>query len=398
MLCGATGIPISAPPCSGPASVEITTFASAAWLPGFSRNSWMRARLCWPAPTNQKSVPGLSHRADGMSPVATCSTSSPRAIDPLAWTTTPPWAATVLTDWLPDGADAAERVELTARTRARDSCPGLVTRCSGWALAAPPRRLTSACPCPAVAGAATSATAVVVELATPADGHARITDVAAALCGGGTCLPAPSEVVRPKAVSAYTAPSTTTTASGTRTRLAVTLFTSPSLLGHAEAQRPSQALRRRWRTRPCRWACGAGAAAAAREPRRRWAARRAAARRPAARHRPVPGPGWTGHRGRASRPGSCARHVQLAHRAVGRRPAPHLGPGPGRSPPGHDPAQARGPAARGAAPCHTPAARQCPGPCHTPAARLAQGHSPACRHRLAPSRTRAAHRGPAPCH
>src|SRR4029077_15081206 len=105
---------------------EISTFASAGWLPGFGRNSWMRDRLCWAGPMNQKLVPGLSHRADGMPPVATCSTSSPRAIDPLAWTTTPPWAVTVLTGWLPDGADAAGRGGPTARRGARASWPAVV--------------------------------------------------------------------------------------------------------------------------------------------------------------------------------------------------------------------------------------------------------------------------------
>ena len=58
-----------------------------------------------PGPTNQKSVPGLTQRAVGTPPV-TCSTSRPRAIDPLAWTTTPPWTAKVGTGWPLDEADA----------------------------------------------------------------------------------------------------------------------------------------------------------------------------------------------------------------------------------------------------------------------------------------------------
>src|SRR5215831_14251622 len=302
--------------------------------------------------------------------------------------TTPPWAATVLTGWLPDGADAAVCVAPTARTGARDNCPGLVTLCSGWVLAAPPRRFTSASPCPAVAGAATSATPLVAELAMPADGHARITDVAGALRGGGACLPAPSEAVRPKAARAYTAPSTRTTPSGTRILLAVRLFTSQSLLGRAEAQRPSQALRCRPRTRPCHLAGGAGAAAAAREPRRRRAFGRAALRRLIPHRPPGRGTGRTGNPGRASRFGSCGRRAPPAHREAGRRPAPHHDPEPGRSPPGHDPVRARGPAARGRARGHTPAARH----------QLARCRTPAAQHRPERCHTPAAHRGPAACH
>jgi len=107
MLCGGTAMPVSGLPCSGPASVEISTFAAAGWLPAFTRNSWMRATLCCPGPTNQKSVPGLSHRANGMPPALICSTSSPRAIDPLAWTTTPPCAGTVGIGEPPDALGAA---------------------------------------------------------------------------------------------------------------------------------------------------------------------------------------------------------------------------------------------------------------------------------------------------
>jgi hypothetical protein len=107
MLCGATVMPVSGVLCSGPASVKASTFASAVWLPAFTRYSWMRARPCWPGPTNQKSVPGLSHRAAGMPSAPICSTSSPRAIDPLAWTTTPPCIVTVGTGRLPGVAVAA---------------------------------------------------------------------------------------------------------------------------------------------------------------------------------------------------------------------------------------------------------------------------------------------------
>ena len=44
----------------------------------------MLATECGPGPTNQKSVPGLSQRAVGSPPAPVCSTSSARAIDPVA--------------------------------------------------------------------------------------------------------------------------------------------------------------------------------------------------------------------------------------------------------------------------------------------------------------------------
>src|SRR5512132_2749386 len=95
-----------------------------------------------------------------------------------------------------------------------------------------------------------------------------------------------------------------TTASGARTRLALTLLTSPSLLDRAAAQRPSQALRRRrWRTRPPAWACGMAAEEAARVPRRRRAAGRAGPRDPDARREPGRDRCRIGHLGRASRSG-----------------------------------------------------------------------------------------------
>src|SRR5215472_1715888 len=53
-----------------------------------------------PGPANQKSVPGPSQRAETLPPGRTCSASSPLAIAPLAWITTPPGAGTVATGWM----------------------------------------------------------------------------------------------------------------------------------------------------------------------------------------------------------------------------------------------------------------------------------------------------------
>src|SRR6266700_2230866 len=50
-----------------------------------------------PGPANQKSVPGLWHRVNAFPLEVTCSVSSPRAIEPLAWTTTPPLAGMLAT-------------------------------------------------------------------------------------------------------------------------------------------------------------------------------------------------------------------------------------------------------------------------------------------------------------
>ncbi len=60
----------------------------------------MCATVKAPGPTNQKSVPGPSQCAEILPPGRTCSASSPRAIAPPAWITTPPDAGTVATGWL----------------------------------------------------------------------------------------------------------------------------------------------------------------------------------------------------------------------------------------------------------------------------------------------------------
>src|SRR4249920_899815 len=69
------------------------------------RHSWMCLTEKAPGPTNQKSVPGPSQRADTFPPGATCSASKPLAIAPLAWITTPPGAGTVATGWLVGAGD-----------------------------------------------------------------------------------------------------------------------------------------------------------------------------------------------------------------------------------------------------------------------------------------------------
>src|SRR5215472_11484930 len=133
-----------------------------------------------PGPMNQKSVPAPLQRAETLPPGATCSASSPLAIAPLAWTTTPPAAGTVGTGWVvgvadgeldgdgvwlcvvlpraavPD-ADAWCVVALTARTPVTVRAPGWVTLARGAPVLAP-IRLTTARPAPVVPGPAMSAT------------------------------------------------------------------------------------------------------------------------------------------------------------------------------------------------------------------------------------------------
>ena len=82
--CGGTVIPLSVVSCSGPASVKMSTFASAAWLLAFIRYTWMRPAVRCPGPANQKSVPGLLQAAVGRFVPAVCSTSRPWASAPLA--------------------------------------------------------------------------------------------------------------------------------------------------------------------------------------------------------------------------------------------------------------------------------------------------------------------------
>src|SRR5690348_1756078 len=125
-----------------------------------------------PGPTNQKSVPGLSHRAEIFPPGSTCSASRPRAIAPVAWTTTPPGAG-VVTTGRPAGAGdgvlplAAGALPLPAAlpwpgaaaacTSVIDNVPAWVRLASGAPVLAP-NRFSTAVPEPAVAGLAISAT------------------------------------------------------------------------------------------------------------------------------------------------------------------------------------------------------------------------------------------------
>jgi len=154
---------------------------------------------------------------------------------------------------------------------------------------------------------------------------------------------------------------------------------------------PVQALRRRWRTpsMPVGLRGGSGgsgerASASPGQP----VALRPGARLLATGRSPVPaGPGTPAA---ASRSGSCARHVQLAHRVVGRRLAPHLARGLSVARLATIRPQARGPAARGSAPGSYPAGQHCPGPCHTQAAHpgSAPGHTQAGQHCPGPCHTR----------
>src|SRR6516164_7790960 len=133
-----------------------------------------------PGPTNQKSVPRPSQRAETLPPGMTCSASSPLAIAPLAWITTPPAAGTVATGWLAGDADgvgdgdgvlpcaglpcAALPDALRWRVAARAARTPVTVRAPGWvtlASGAPvlvPIRLTTARPVPVVPGPAISAT------------------------------------------------------------------------------------------------------------------------------------------------------------------------------------------------------------------------------------------------
>src|SRR5207248_10717242 len=109
----------------------------------------MLCRPNLPGPTNQKSVPGLWQLVVEPLPV-TCSVSSPRAIGPLAVTTTPPSAGSVGTDG-PLGAGEALAWCLGtggAFTPASVSVPGWLTVTTGCPLVSP-SRVTDDCPDPA---------------------------------------------------------------------------------------------------------------------------------------------------------------------------------------------------------------------------------------------------------
>src|ERR1700749_2383354 len=123
------------------------------------RKSWMCLTEKAPGPTNQKSVPGPSQRAETFPPGRTCSASSPLAIAPLAWITTPPGAGTVATGWLVGVGDGEAEgdgfllcaVSWTARTPVTVRAPDWVTLARG-APVLTPIRLTTARPAPVVPG------------------------------------------------------------------------------------------------------------------------------------------------------------------------------------------------------------------------------------------------------
>ena len=111
----------------------------------------MRPAVRCPGPTNQKSVPGLAQAAEGRFAPVVCSTSSPWASDPLAWTTTPPRVAvdtTVVALGFPLGAAWARvvRSRLTMASRGVPAWVMLSTAGPGAALPGPASRLTIATP------------------------------------------------------------------------------------------------------------------------------------------------------------------------------------------------------------------------------------------------------------
>src|SRR5689334_6755636 len=144
------------------------------------RKSWMCPTEKAPGPTNQKSVPGPPQRAETFPPGRTCSASSPLAIAPLAWITTPPAAGTVATGWLVGAGDgvlvgdgalpcavlacAALPDPVLPRVAAWTACTPVTVRAPGWvtlASGAPvlaPTLLSTVRPAPVVPGPAMSAT------------------------------------------------------------------------------------------------------------------------------------------------------------------------------------------------------------------------------------------------
>src|SRR2546427_4216149 len=109
-----------------------------------------------PGPTNQKSVPGALQRAEIFPPGSTCSASSPRAIAPLAWITTPPGAGVVTTGRLVGAGDGVLPLAVALPwpgtgagcTSVIDRVPACVRLASGAPVLAP-NRLSTALPDPA---------------------------------------------------------------------------------------------------------------------------------------------------------------------------------------------------------------------------------------------------------
>src|ERR1039458_2962354 len=177
----------------------------------------MSAADCWPGPTNQKSVPGPSQRAVTRPPESVCSASSPCDIDPVAETMTPPRPGAVATELpavfcadpgLPGGA-AASGTDVVASLPGRLRLP---TTAPAVALPVGDRRLMTACPVPAAAGALATATPPLVAPAEPGDGQALVAeDTATRLADRGTvvCATATGWWLSPAApYSAATAAST----------------------------------------------------------------------------------------------------------------------------------------------------------------------------------------------
>ena len=232
-------MPVSVVSCSGPASVKTSTSASAAWPLAFIRYSWIRAAVRCPGPTNQKSVPGDPQAAVGRLPVVVCSTSSPCAIAPLAWRTTPPRICVAaielaLACCVPD-MGAAVRSVVTVADR---GLPGCVTSSRG-AVVAPDSRLSTADPGvarPVPGGAAIRAIPVPAAEAAPGAGQTRVTAVTATDRGGRGTVPAPSVTICPRPASPYRPARTRPTATPAAIRLALSSLTSRPLRARQRAR------------------------------------------------------------------------------------------------------------------------------------------------------------------
>src|SRR6266568_1304378 len=283
-----------------------------------------------PGPTNQKSVPGALHRAEIFPPGSTCSASSPRAIAPVAWITTPPAAGVVTTGWpLGDGDGDGDGVLPLAAGVLRlagalpwpgaAACTSVIDRVPAWvrlASGAPvlvPSRFSTALPDPAEAGLAISATGDPGAPARPGAGQARSTVLTGALCCCGCGVLAANVTVCFHTDSPAAAAMATTTTASEMARFAIRLLTSQLLPGRRPVRGPG---RDRPAGRDGRHAAEAAAAAGA--PRRHRPGRvpvAGRARRPRAQTRPA----WRPVRGPATGHGA-PRHGQMPGRPRHRRP------------------------------------------------------------------------------
>src|SRR5450755_2750600 len=227
MPCGGTAIPVSELPSSGPLSVSALTCTSADWPSVFIRYNSMRAAEATPGPTNQKSVPGAGHCPVTSPPGLVCSTSSPCAIAPEAWTMTPPRLGAVVTPPLelpplepppPGGvftpaaftrgagaAEMADQLSTLGVVTVRTAAPGA-------ALPTADSRVTTALPWPAASGAAADTTLAAVAPVEPGEGQARIADDTAAWDAWPSCVLLPSVAGWPAVPAPYTAARPATTA------------------------------------------------------------------------------------------------------------------------------------------------------------------------------------------